>query len=203
MDVRVKICGVTSVEDALAAVAAGADAIGVNFAAASARRVDVELAREIVQALPAQVVSVGVFVDASEQELRDVLARTGLRCVQLHGDESPELLSKFLPHAYKAIRVRGRESLDVAARFPGEHVLLDAFVPGMHGGTGASFDWALAAEVARIRQVTLAGGLTPANVAQAVREVRPFCVDVASGVESSPRRKDVELMRAFVAAAKG
>src|SRR5262249_8611236 len=99
MDVRVKICGVTSVEDALAAVAAGADAIGVNFAAESARRVDVELAREIVQALPAGIVSVGVFVDASEQQLRDVLMRTGLRCVQLHGDETPELLSKFLPHA--------------------------------------------------------------------------------------------------------
>jgi phosphoribosylanthranilate isomerase len=202
MAVRVKICGVTSVEDALAAVAAGADAIGVNFAAASPRRLDVAVARSIVQALPARVVSVGVFVDAREAELREVQAGLGLGCVQLHGDESPELLSLFLPHAYKAIRVRGRESLEVAARYGGEHILLDAFVPGVHGGSGATFDWSLAAEVARSRSVTLAGGLSPSNVAEAVRVVRPYCVDVASGVESAPGRKSVELMRAFVAAAK-
>src|SRR3954466_8063927 len=102
MAVRVKICGVTSVEDALAAVAAGADAIGVNFAAGSPRRLDVAIARSIVQALPARVVSVGVFVDFCEAELREVQAGVGLGCVQLHGDESPELLSLFLPHAYKA-----------------------------------------------------------------------------------------------------
>jgi phosphoribosylanthranilate isomerase len=202
MGVRVKICGVTNVEDALAAATAGADAVGVNFAAGSPRRVDVELARTIVEALPAEIVSVGVFVDAGERELREVLARTGLRCVQLHGDESPELLALFLPHAYKAIRVRGRESLAVAAQYPGEHILLDAYVPGAHGGTGASFDWSLAAEVALGRRLTLAGGLSPNNVAEAVRIVRPYCVDVASGVESAPGRKDVGLMRAFVAAAK-
>jgi phosphoribosylanthranilate isomerase len=202
MGVRVKICGVTSVEDALAAVAAGADAIGVNFAAGSPRRLDVAIARSIVQALPARVVSVGVFVDFCEAELREVQAGVGLGCVQLHGDESPELLSLFLPHAYKAIRVRGRESLEVAARYGGEHILLDAFVPGVHGGSGATFDWSLAAEVARSRSVTLAGGLSPSNVAEAVRVVRPYCVDVASGVESAPGRKSVELMRAFVAAAK-
>ena len=203
MPVHVKICGVTSVEDALAAVAAGADAIGVNFAAGSPRRVSVPLARSIVEALPERVVSVGVFVDFGEEQLRDVQSQTGLRCVQLHGDESPELLSVFLPHAYKAIRVRGRESLALAARYPGQHILLDAFVPGAHGGTGATFDWALAAEVARVRSVTLAGGLSPANVAEAVRVVRPYCVDVASGVESAPGRKDAGLMRAFVEAAKG
>jgi phosphoribosylanthranilate isomerase len=200
---RVKICGVTSVEDALASVEAGADAIGVNFARRSPRRVDVGLARQIVDALPPHVISVGVFVDSSEAEIRDVIARTGLRCVQLHGDEPPELVAAFLPHAYKALRVRGPGVLDEAARYPGEYVLLDAYVPGVEGGTGATFDWSVAAKLAQLRQVTLAGGLTPSNVAQAVREVRPFCVDVASGVELSPGRKDAAKVRAFIAAAKG
>jgi phosphoribosylanthranilate isomerase len=199
---RVKICGVTSVDDALASVEAGADAIGVNFARRSPRRVEVELARAILEALPRHVVSVGVFVDSSEAEIRDVIARTGLRCVQLHGDEPAELVAAFLPHAYKALRVRGAGVLEEAARYPGEHLLLDAYVPGVEGGTGATFDWAIAAKLARVRQVTLAGGLTPDNVAEAVREVRPFCVDVASGVELSPGRKDRAKVRAFIAAAK-
>jgi phosphoribosylanthranilate isomerase len=200
---RVKICGVTSVEDALMCVEAGADAIGVNFAPGSPRRIALELARRIVAALPAKVIKVGVFVDATESELRDTVERVGLGCVQLHGDESPELVAAFLPHAYKALRVRGREALALAARYPGDHILLDAYVPGVAGGTGATFDWTLAAELALIRQVTLAGGLTPANVAAAVREVRPFCVDVASGVESAPGRKDQAKVRAFIEAARG
>jgi phosphoribosylanthranilate isomerase len=198
---RVKICGVTSVEDALMCVEAGADAIGVNFAPRSPRRIALELARRIVAALPAKVVKVGVFVDATESELRDAIEQVGLGCVQLHGDEPPELVAAFLPHAYKALRVRGREALALAARYPGEHILLDAYVPGVAGGTGATFDWTLAAELAQIRQVTLAGGLTPSNVADAVREVRPFCVDVASGVESAPGRKDRAKVRAFIEAA--
>lgn len=198
---RVKICGVTNVEDALACVSAGADAIGVNFAAASPRRVALDVAQAIVSALPAHVVSVGVFVDASEAEVRETVARVGVGCVQLHGAESPEFVAAFLPHAYKALRVRGRDVLTLAAKYPGEHVLLDAYVPGVAGGTGATFDWALAAELARTRQVTLAGGLTPNNVADAVREVRPFCVDVASGVEFAPGRKDIGKVKAFIAAA--
>jgi phosphoribosylanthranilate isomerase len=200
---RVKICGVTSVEDALVCVEAGADAIGVNFAPSSPRRVELEVAWQIIAALPAHIVTVGVFVDATEREMRNTITRVGLGCVQLHGEEPPELVAAFLPHAYKALRVRGREAIAIAARYPGEHILLDAYVAGIAGGTGATFDWSLAAELARIRQVTLAGGLTPLNVAQAVREVRPFCVDVASGVESAPGRKDPAKVRAFVAEAKG
>jgi phosphoribosylanthranilate isomerase len=199
---RVKICGVTSVEDALMCVGAGADAIGVNFAAGSPRCIDLELARSIVAALPAKVVKVGVFVDATTAQLRVAIDRAELGCVQLHGDESPELVAAFLPHAYKALRVRGREALALAAAYPGEHILLDAYVPGVAGGTGATFDWTVAAELARVRQVTLAGGLTPANVADAVRAVRPFCVDVASGVESAPGRKDEAKVRAFISAAR-
>lgn len=200
--VHIKVCGVTSVDDALASVDAGADAIGVNFAQSSPRRVNLDVARAIVAALPSRVISVGVFVDATEDELRRTIESVGLRCVQLHGDEPPELLAAFLPHAYKAIRVRGRDALADAARYPGQHILLDAYVPGVAGGTGATFDWSLAAELARSRQVTLAGGLTPDNVAEAVRLVRPFCVDVASGVESAPGRKDHGKVRAFVAAAR-
>lgn len=199
---RVKICGVTTVEDARMCLEAGADAIGLNFARRSPRRVELDLARRIVEVIPQQVISVGVFVDATEAELRQVIASTGIRCVQLHGAEPPDLVAAFLPHAYKALRVRGDAVQDEAERYPGEFILLDAYVPGVEGGTGATFDWSLAAKLAKLRKVTLAGGLTPDNVAEAVRVVRPFCVDVASGVESAPGVKDKAKVRAFIDAAK-
>jgi phosphoribosylanthranilate isomerase len=198
----VKICGVTSVADALLCVDAGADAIGLNFVASSPRCVSEALARQIVQALPAGFMSVGVFVDADYEQLMQIKQRVGLCCLQLHGDESPALLARCLPHAYKALRVRDASLIEQAVLYPGEHLLLDAYVPGVHGGTGASFDWKLAAQLAGTRKVTLAGGLHPENVAAAVTAVRPFCVDVASGVESRPGNKDPELVRAFVARAK-
>jgi phosphoribosylanthranilate isomerase len=200
--VRVKICGVTSVEDAQLCVSAGADAIGLNFVAASPRCIDVALARSIVAALPPHVLSVGVFVDADYAELIDIKTRVGLGCLQLHGDESPELLARCLPHAYKALRVRDVSIVSEAQRYPGEYLLLDAYVPGAHGGTGARFDWSLAAECAKWRKLTLAGGLTPDNVAEAIAAVQPFCVDVASGVERKVARKDPALVRAFVSAAR-
>jgi phosphoribosylanthranilate isomerase len=198
----VKICGVTSVEDALLCATAGADAIGLNFAHASPRCVSIELARLIVQSLPSHVMTVGVFVDADYEQLMQTKQRVGLGCLQLHGDESPELLSRCLPHAYKALRVRDASLVEDAARYPGEHLLLDAYVPGVQGGTGASFDWKLAALLAGTRKITLAGGLHPDNVAAAVAAVRPFCVDVASGVEWQIGRKDPERVHAFVARAK-
>jgi len=200
---RVKICGVTTAEDVELCVAAGADAIGLNFYARSVRCVDVETARRLVDAIAGRALSVGVFVDASHDEIAAVKASTGIGCVQLHGEEPPELLARLLPHAYKAVRVRDASSLDEARRFGGEHVLLDAYVPGMPGGTGARFDWELAAELAKERRVTLAGGLEPGNVAAAVARVQPYCVDVASGVESAPGRKHPDKVRAFIAAAKG
>src|SRR6185312_10793910 len=130
-----------------------------------------------------------------------------LGCLQLHGDETPELLAQLLPHAYKALRVPTADVTvaDVAAdaaRYAGEHVLLDAYVPGVHGGTGARFDWNLARELGRSRKVTLAGGLTPSNVAEAIAAAQPYCVDVASGVESAPARKDPQRVHDFVKAAK-
>jgi phosphoribosylanthranilate isomerase len=199
---RVKICGVTSVEDARICLDAGADAIGLNFAAVSKRCVSLETAQAIVAMLPAHVLSVGVFVDADYDELMDTQQRVGLRCLQLHGDEAPELVARCLPHAYKALRVRSAAVIEEAARYPGEHLLLDAYVPGVVGGTGASFDWSLAAALAGTRKITLAGGLHPDNVASAVAEVRPFCVDVASGVEGPNGRKDPARVHAFVSRAK-
>ncbi|HET8938391.1 MAG TPA: phosphoribosylanthranilate isomerase [Polyangiales bacterium] len=199
---HVKVCGVTSVEDVELCVAAGVDAIGLNFAPSSPRCLTLEAAAKLMLAIPAHVLSVGVFVDADLAQLQHYKSVLSLGCLQLHGDETPELLAQLLPHAYKALRVRGPEVHAEAARFAGEHVLLDAYVPGAHGGTGARFDWDLARELSRVRKVTLAGGLTPENVAEAIAVVQPYCVDVASGVERSPGRKDPARVQAFVRAAR-
>jgi phosphoribosylanthranilate isomerase len=200
---RVKICGLTTIDDAVMCVAAGADALGLNFWSGSARRCDERVAHAISACLGDQVLIVGVFVDAALEEILRIQREVGLGCIQLHGDEPPELLAQLLPHAYKALRVRGPDIADEVARYPGEHVLLDAYVKGMPGGTGATFDWTLAEQVARVRKLTLAGGLVPDNIADAVRAVRPYCVDTASGVESAPGVKDAELVHRFVANAKG
>jgi phosphoribosylanthranilate isomerase len=199
--VAVKICGVTCVEDAELCVDAGADAIGLNFFAGSPRFLQPDAARRIVDSIAGRALTVGVFVDASHEQILDHKARTGIACVQLHGAESPERLSALLPHAYKAVRVRDAASLDIARRYGGQHILLDAYVEGQAGGTGMRFPWDLAAQLARERHVTLAGGLDPTNVAEAVASVQPFCVDVASGVERTPGRKDPDKVRAFIAAA--
>ena len=199
---HVKVCGVTSVQDVELCVAAGVDAIGLNFAPSSPRCLTLEAAAPLARAIPPHVLSVGVFVDADLAQLQHYQRVLSLGCLQLHGDETPELLAQLLPHAYKALRVRGADVHAEAARFGGEHLLLDAYVPGAHGGTGARFDWNLARELSRVRKVTLAGGLTPENVAEAIAVVQPFCVDVASGVELSPGRKDAARVQAFVRAAK-
>jgi phosphoribosylanthranilate isomerase len=199
---HVKVCGVTSLQDVELCVAAGVDAIGLNFAPGSARCLTLEAAGPIAQAIPAHVLRVGVFVDADLAQLQRYKQVLQLGCLQLHGDETPELLAELLPHAYKALRVRGADVLAEAARYAGEHLLLDAYVPGAHGGTGARFDWNLARDLGRVRKVTLAGGLTPDNVAEAIAVAQPYCVDVASGVEHSPGRKDPARVRDFVRAAK-
>lgn len=199
----VKICGVTNADDALVCVDLGADAIGINFYSGSARCVSEAQARAIADAVRGRALLVGVFVNERAETVRSWVEQLSLGCVQFHGDEPPEYVEAFLPHAYRAFRVRGADVLDEVRRFSGEHVLLDAYVPGVPGGTGATFDWELAAVVARERKVTLAGGLGPENVDRAVHAVRPFCVDVASGVESRPGIKDVALVRRFVEAVKG
>lgn len=201
--VVVKVCGVTSVKDAEACVEAGAQWIGVNFWPGSSRCCEEAEARRIVDAVGASVTVVGVFVDEPVDQLRRILASTGIGWAQLHGHEPPSMLEALLPHAYKALRVGEGPVAEEARRYGGEHVLLDAKVQGMVGGTGQTFDWALAADAARERKLLLAGGLTPDNVADAVEAVAPWAVDVASGVETAPGRKDPGRIRAFVAAARG
>lgn len=199
-----KICGVTSVEDARAAVEAGASSIGLNFVPASPRVVDVETARRIVQAIGRDALVVAVVADRALEEIEALRTAVGFGCVQLHGDEPPELVGALLPHAYKAVRIGDAADVARAARFPGKHLLVDAKVEGVLGGSGVRVDPALVAGLAATRHVTLAGGLDPDNVADAIEKVRPFAVDVASGVEArgTPRRKDVARMIAFVRAAR-
>jgi phosphoribosylanthranilate isomerase len=200
--VEVKICGLTTVDDALRCVEDGADAIGLNFWPRSPRSTDIAAAKAIVEAVGDRVQAVGVFVDFTALQIREILTETGIEWAQLHGAETPEQVGELLPRAYKAIGVKDRSVIELARTYPGEHLLLDASVPGLPGGTGRTLDWAIAAEVARERKLTLAGGLNPKNVAEAIAAVNPFRVDVASGVESAPGRKDPELVRAFIEAAK-
>jgi phosphoribosylanthranilate isomerase len=197
--VHVKICGITTVEDAELVTREGASAIGLNLVASSPRVVDVETARRIVERVGARTLTVLVVADRAVDELRALLRATGARCLQLSGDEAPELVAEVLPHAYKGVRIGTADDVTRALLFPGEHLLVDAKVQGKLGGTGQTCDWALVAPLARKRKLTLAGGLRPSNVAEAIRAVRPFCVDVASGVEQDgdPRRKDAEKVRAF------
>jgi phosphoribosylanthranilate isomerase len=200
--VQVKICGLTTVQDAVECVEAGADAIGLNFWPGSPRRVDAATARAIVRAVGDRAELVGVFVDFSLDQIRQILSDTGIRWAQLHGREPPQMVAALLPYAYKALGVRDASVVELARAYPGEHLLLDASVPGIPGGTGRTFDWRIAAQIACERKLTLAGGLGPQNVADAIRVVQPYRVDVASGVEKSPGRKDLSLVHAFIAAVK-
>ena len=198
----VKICGVTSLDDAIACVDLGADAIGLNFWPSSQRRCELDEARRITDALGARARVVAVFVDVGREAIERVRRESGIEWAQLHGSEPPALVSALLPHAYKAAHVTDAASLASALAAPGDELLVDASLPGLPGGTGRTCDWALAAQLARARRVWLAGGLRPDNVAEAIREVAPFGVDVASGVERAPGVKDHELVRAFIDAAR-
>jgi phosphoribosylanthranilate isomerase len=201
MSVHVKVCGITSIADAMVCVEAGVASIGLNFVPTSPRCLDRATARAIVEAIPASIVTVAVVADLAAAEVTSLLAETQLACVQFHGDEPPELVRAFLPHAYKALRVADAADVARADLYPGEYVLVDARVEGALGGTGVRVAPALVEPLARRRKLTLAGGLTKANVADAIAAVRPFAVDVASGVEvrGAPRRKDPDAVRAFMA----
>ncbi|WP_080558746.1 phosphoribosylanthranilate isomerase [Ectopseudomonas mendocina] len=199
MRVRSKICGITRVEDALAAVEAGADAIGLVFYAKSPRAVNVEQAAEIVQALPPFVTSVGLFVNMPREQLLAVLQQVPLDLLQFHGDESPAECEGYGRPYIKALRVRPGENVAAAmAPYAGARgILLDTFVEGVPGGTGAAFDWSLVPQGVA-RPIILAGGLEAHNVAAAIRQVRPYAVDVSGGVEASKGIKDAGKIRAFV-----
>ena len=204
----VKVCGITSPEDGVAATEAGADAIGLVFWPESPRAVTPERARAIVEPLPPFVVRVGVFVDASRDEMARVADAAGLDMLQLHGAEPPESLAGLPRRALKAVRVGDGFAPEDALRYAGKAagILGDTRLPGgtpLPGGTGVPFDWSLVRGLAKqVRFLMLAGGLSPSNVAAAIRAVRPHGVDVSSGVESAPGRKDPERVKAFVDAVR-
>lgn len=204
MTTRVKICGITSLEDALAALEAGADALGFMFYEPSPRFITAERAGEITRQLPVGAARVGVFVDAGEEEINRVIVESGVDTLQFHGAETPEFCGRFNLKTIKVFRVRNLASLEPLSDFVTDAWLLDSYVKGVPGGTGEAFNWDLSLEAKRHgHPLVLAGGLTPANVQQAVREVRPFAVDVSSGVEAAPGEKDPEKVCQFIAAAKG
>ena len=196
---RIKICGLTREQDIHAAVYAGADAIGLVFYEKSPRHVSGERAAQLLSVLPPFVTTVGLFVDAEAKFVREVLAAVSLDVLQFHGDESPEYCAQFGRPWLKAIRVRpGVDLLQCAARYAGaQALLLDAHVEGVPGGTGATFDWSLIPESLAL-PVILSGGLDRGNVADAIARVRPYAVDVSSGVEAQKGIKDAAKIAAFV-----
>lgn len=200
MSTRIKVCGITRLEDALACVEAGVDAVGFNFWPGSKRHVAVADAAEIAAALPPGILRVGVFVRPRPSEVQSIVAAVGLGAVQLHGDEDPADYLEAGAPLWQVLRIESSLPETVSAR--AAEVLLDAKAEGF-GGSGRSFDWSLARGARRYGlPFWLAGGLTPANVGEAVRRAEPTGVDVASGVESRPRMKDPALVRAFVAAVR-
>jgi len=204
MPVKVKICGITNAKDALAAVAAGADALGFIFYQPSPRNMPARIAGDIIRELPPFIAKVGVFVNPTETAVREILSACGLDTLQFHGDEPPAFCRRFAPiKVYKAFRIQNRESLQALPAYHTDAWLLDSSVPERHGGTGVKFDWSLAIEAKKLgRPILLAGGLAPENVAEAVRQVCPYAVDVSSGVEAGPGKKDHAKLREFIAAAK-
>jgi phosphoribosylanthranilate isomerase len=203
--VRVKICGITRPADALAAVEAGADAIGLMFYERSRRWVTPGQARSIAEAVPGGISRVGVFVDADDALIDQAIKACNLDTLQFHGDESPAFCNRFKPlKVWKAFRVASADVLRVTPKYETDAWLLDAAVSGLLGGSGQHFDWEIAVKAKALgRPIILAGGLRPDNVWSAVERVRPYAVDVSSGVESAPGVKDAVKVRAFIAAAKG
>jgi len=198
----IKICGVTNLADAEHVVRSGASAIGLNFVHGSKRRISLEDARPIAEAVKGRIELVAVVANPTDREVAE-LGELGMDFLQLHGDEPPPRVSRLLPRAFKAVPIEDAADARRAASFPGERLLVDTKVAGASGGTGKVFDWQLVTDLTKTRQLILAGGLTPKNVAAAVRVLGPWGVDTASGVELVPGVKDAELVTAFVRAVRG
>ncbi len=204
--IRVKICGVTSPADARAACEAGANALGLNFYELSPRHVNLADATKIRAQIPEGVETVGVFVNLAAAEVAATCASVGLDAAQLHGDESPRIVADVSRRVktIKAFRVNADFTLETLDLYPEAFAfLLDAAQAGQYGGTGHTTDWALARRASAAHRIILAGGLKPENVAAAIRVVRPWAVDVASGVESKPGKKDHGRIREFIQAVRG
>ena len=201
---RIKICGITSVNDALSAAAAGADALGLVFYQKSARFIDIDQASEIARQIPPFICLVGLFVNASEQTIADVLAKVPLGLLQFHGDEKEQDCTRWHRPYIKAFRVRSDECAStlaerVAPYHSASGYLFDSYNPALRGGTGESFQWQLIPDSLE-KPVILAGGLHANNVARAIATVKPYAVDVSSGVERAPGIKDIEKLKAFIQA---
>jgi phosphoribosylanthranilate isomerase len=204
MSTRVKICGITNLEDAQAAVAAGADALGFVFDPQSPRHIKRHAAANICHALPPFVMTVGVFVNELEYEIQSTLDDCLLGALQFHGEEPPGFCTKFAAKSIKAIRMRDETTLHAAAEYDDvDALLLDTYTETVRGGTGRTFDWSLADQAKKIGPpLILSGGLNPENVAAAIRRVQPYAVDVSSGVERAPGLKDHAKLRRFIEACR-
>lgn len=203
MTLRIKICGITTLEDALAACEAGADALGFVLAPEAKKRsryIELEAAAAIIGKLPPFITTVAVVVNETEERLKQLL--TVFDVLQLHGEESPEICRLFGRYAFKAFRPGPGFTADLLRTWPGDCCLLDSWVPGDRGGTGVTGDWAMAKQIAAFKKLILAGGLTPENVGDAVRAVRPYAVDASGSLEASPGKKDHERIRQFIKAAR-
>ena len=202
----IKICGITNVDDALAAVAAGADALGFNFYKPSPRYVTPKDAREIIAKLPISVMTVGVFVnEESPQSVRSIANESGVAALQLHGDESPGYCRELAKDRYviKTLTVANDFEIDMAQGYEVEAIMLDTKHNSLRGGTGRVFDWSIARDVNEVvPKLFLAGGLSPENIQDAIEIVRPYAIDACSALEDEPGRKNHERMRAFVETAR-
>ncbi|MFN3396293.1 MAG: phosphoribosylanthranilate isomerase [Thermodesulfovibrionales bacterium] len=201
MKVKVKICGITNLEDALAAVDYGADALGFVFYKGSPRYISAEAAKEIIKQLPPLITTVGVFVDETPERIEDTLRHVPIDIAQLHGHEPPEscLLSR---RVIKAIRVKELSDLEPLKKYRVSAFLLDTYTPESLGGTGQIFNWDIAVAAKQFGHIILAGGLNPENIERAIRWVRPYAVDVSSGIEEEKGKKDLKKMRLFIERAK-
>jgi phosphoribosylanthranilate isomerase len=204
MPLKIKICGITNPSDAETVVEAGADALGFMFFKESPRFVTAEKAKAIIREVPPFISKVGVFVNASRDEILRTVEQTGIDTLQFHGDEAPEACRGFGLKTIKAFRVQGKDMLQIMPRFDVDAWLLDSYVAGERGGTGRTFNWDLAVHANSLgTPIILAGGLTPTNIARAVAQVDPYGVDVCSGVEASRGKKDAKLIAAFIQSARG
>ena len=206
MPIKIKICGITNAQDAEAAVTAGADALGFVFYAQSPRCIEPAVAKRIIAQLPPFVLAVGVFVNHARDTIRDVFDECGLAFAQLHGDETPIFCESLGRPVLRALRLRDRGSLLALAEYKGRMgvrgFVVDGFSTEAYGGTGQTVDWSLAREAAQAAPILLAGGLTPINVQEAIRQVQPYGFDVSSGVEEGPGKKNHEKIRAFTHAVR-
>ena len=200
--IKIKICGITNLDDALAAAAFGADALGFNFFKKSPRYIEPEKAAEIISQLPPIIMPIGIFVNEREERIREIQALTCFQTIQLHGDESPEFCQRFGARVIKAFQVKDKESIKHMAQYHVGAFLLDSYRDGQRGGTGTAFDWHLAVVAKTFGRVILAGGLTPENVAEAVKLVQPYGVDVAGGVEREKGIKDHAKLKKFITEAR-